>query len=150
MIDSATGMRPGQRYTVQNLERTKNFGGFFLDGKYYLGPELMTAVGWLEGQNFLYDELDANGEPVFPDRVAGTIEDLTLVLNDGARLELQEMQVDAPMQAPESAPASQRREETVRRKTSQPPYLLIATGAALLVAGIAIARACRMNTQRRR
>ena len=45
MIDTATGMRPGERYAVENLERTPNFSGFFLDGKYYLGPELMTAVG---------------------------------------------------------------------------------------------------------
>ena len=150
MIDSATGMRPGQRYTVQNLERTKHFSGFFLDGKYYLGPELMTAVGWLEGQKFLYDELDASGEPVFADRVAGIIEDLTLVMNDGTRLELQEMRADAPTDAPESAPVSQRREESGYRKTRQPPYFLIATGAALLVAGIAVARACQMSTKRRR
>ena len=68
MIDTATGMRPGERYAVENLERTPNFSGFFLDGKDDLGPELMTAVGWLEGQTFIYDELDATGEPVFPNR----------------------------------------------------------------------------------
>ena len=49
MIHSLTGMRPGERYAVESLERTRNFSGFFLDGKYYLEPELMTAVGWLEG-----------------------------------------------------------------------------------------------------
>nr|WP_314561921.1 SDR family oxidoreductase [uncultured Pseudomonas sp.] len=103
MIDSGTGMRPGERYVVHNLERTHNFGGFFLDGKYYLGPELMTAVGWLEGQKFLYDELDAMGDPVFPDRVAGIIENLTLVLNDGARLELEAVQVHVPNAQPERA-----------------------------------------------
>ena len=88
MIDSAIGMKPGERYLIESPERTRNFPGFFLDGKYYLGPELLTAVGWLEGQKFLYDELDAVGEPVFPDRVAGVIEDLTLILSDGARLKL--------------------------------------------------------------
>lgn len=93
MIDSATGMKPGERYAAHNLERAHNFDGFFLDGKYYLGPELMTAVGWLEGQTFLYDELNASGEPVFPDRVAGIIDDLTLVMNDGARLKLHAVQV---------------------------------------------------------
>lgn len=103
MIDSGTGMMRGERYVVHNLERTHNFGGFFLDGKYYLGPELMTAVGWLEGQQFLYDELDAMGEPVFPDRVAGIIENLTLVLNDGARLELEAVQVHVPNAQPERA-----------------------------------------------
>ena len=50
MIDSATGMSPGERYAVESLERTRSFCGFFLDGKYYLGPELLTAVGWLEGR----------------------------------------------------------------------------------------------------
>ena len=88
MIDSATGMKPGERYLIESPERTRNFPGFFLDGKYYLGPELLTAGGWLEGHKFLYDELDAVGEPVFPERVAGVIENLTLILSDGARLKL--------------------------------------------------------------
>ncbi|MFY0729952.1 SDR family oxidoreductase [Pseudomonas sp. NFX15] len=95
MIDSSTGMKPGERYVVESLERTRHFPGFFLDGKYYLGPELMTAVGWLEGQQFLYDELDPAGEPVFPGRVAGTIENLTLMLADGVRLKLSEVQYNA-------------------------------------------------------
>jgi NAD(P)-dependent dehydrogenase (short-subunit alcohol dehydrogenase family) len=102
MIDSLTGMRPGERYAVESLERTWQFPGFFLDGKYYLGPELMTAVGWLQGQKFLYDQLDPAGEPVFPDRVAGTIENLTLTLADGARLKLNRVdyddQIDTPME----------------------------------------------------
>ena len=100
MIDTATGMRPGERYAVENLERTPNFSGFFLDGKYYLGPELMTAVGWLEGQTFIYDELDATGEPVFPDRVAGTVENLTLILTDGTRLQLHPVPVHVPEDSP--------------------------------------------------
>ncbi|MCF4996337.1 SDR family oxidoreductase [Pseudomonas syringae] len=105
MIDSATGMRPGERYSVESGEHSRKFSGFFLDGKYYLDPELMTAVGWLEGQRFFYDELDAKGDPVYPDRVAGTIENLTLVLNDGARLSLSEVEVHARDDAPQS-PAS--------------------------------------------
>lgn len=59
MLDKATGMKPGERYCVDNIERTHQFPGFFLDGKYYLGPELLTAVGWLEGRQFIYDSLDA-------------------------------------------------------------------------------------------
>jgi short-subunit dehydrogenase len=102
MIDPSTGMRPGERYTVDSLERTHHFPGFFLDGKYYLGPELMTAIGWLEGRKFLYDELDPTGEPVFPDRVAGTIEDLVLTLADGARLTLSPMHFRA--EEPASSP----------------------------------------------
>jgi short-subunit dehydrogenase len=95
MIDPSTGMKPGERYTVESLERTKHFPGFFLDGKYYLGPELMTAVGWLERQTFYYDELDPTGEPVFPNGVAGAIENLTLTLVDGARLNLNEVRYNA-------------------------------------------------------
>jgi hypothetical protein len=95
MIDPSTGMKQGERYTVESLERTKHFPGFFLDGKYYLGPELMTAVGWLEGQTFYYDELDPTGEPVFPNRVAGTIENLTLTWADGARLSLNAVRYNA-------------------------------------------------------
>ncbi|GLO16820.1 hypothetical protein A3L25_013140 [Pseudomonas putida] len=88
MIDQATGMKSGERYRVENVERAHQFPGFFQDGKYYLGPELLTAVGWLEGTRFIYDSLDAAGEPVFPNRVAGTIEGLTMTLVDGTTLEL--------------------------------------------------------------
>lgn len=66
MIDKATGMKPGERYCVENVARAHQFAGFFLDGKYYLGPELLSAVGWLDGQRFIYDSLNAEGEPVFP------------------------------------------------------------------------------------
>ncbi|TDJ76224.1 SDR family oxidoreductase [Pseudomonas putida] len=88
MIDQATGMKSGERYRVENVERAHQFPGFFQDGKYYLGPELLTAVGWLEGTRFIYDSLDAEGEPVFPNRAAGTVEGLTLTLVDGTTLEL--------------------------------------------------------------
>ncbi|QAY93332.1 SDR family oxidoreductase [Pseudomonas sp. ACM7] len=130
MIHSLTGMKPGERYAVESLERTRNFSGFFLDGKYYLEPELMTAVGWLEGQQFLYDELDPLGEPVFPNRVAGTIEDLTLTLADGARLKLNQVrytaQVDPPTQGINATP------DLYRRKASGPlcDKLVVITGAS--------------------
>ena len=100
MIDTATGMRPGERYSVESLERTPHFPGFFLDGKYYLGPELQTAVGWLEGRQFLYDQLDPIGNPVYPGRIVGTIEDLTLTSGDGARLTLNKMPYDAQQYLP--------------------------------------------------
>lgn len=93
MFNQATGMKPGERYRVESLESTHQFTGFFLDGKYYLDPDLLTAVGWLEEQQFLYDDLDAAGEPVFPERVAGTIDDLTLTLVDGAALRLTKIEV---------------------------------------------------------
>jgi len=88
MINQATGMKSGKRYRVENVERAHQFPGFFQDGEYYLGPELLTAVGWLEGTRFIYDSLDAAGEPVFPNREAGTVEGLTLTLVDGTSLEL--------------------------------------------------------------
>ncbi|EKT4560749.1 SDR family oxidoreductase [Pseudomonas putida] len=114
MIDQATGMKPGERYCVENIERAHQFPGFFQDGKYYLGPELLTAVGWLEGTRFIYDSLDAEGEPVYADRVAGTVEGLKLVLVDGTALELSMIEASAtlapapedltPAQAAEPAP----------------------------------------------
>lgn len=130
MIDSSTGMKPGERYAVEKLERTRNFPGFFLDGKYYLGPELMTAVGWLEGQQFLYDELDPTGEPVFPDRVAGTIEDLTLILIDGARLKLNKVRYNAQVELPSSEVKDP--PDVYRRNTTSPLYnkLVVITGAS--------------------
>lgn len=88
MIDSKTGMKPGERYSIDRLGDTHPFTGFFLDGKYYLAPELLTAVGWLENQRFIYDDLDASGEPVFPERFVGTIENLTLILAGGQSLKL--------------------------------------------------------------
>ena len=100
MIDPATGMKPGERYAVESLEPMHHFPGFFLDGKYYLGPELLTAVGWLEGKQFVYDELDSAGEPVFPERIAGTIHDLTLTLADGAVLALTLVQFSATLDTP--------------------------------------------------
>ncbi|MBV4455723.1 short chain dehydrogenase [Pseudomonas azadiae] len=168
MIDPATGMRPGERYTVDSLERTRNFSGFFLDGKYYLGPELLTAVGWLEGQTFIYDELDATGEPVFPDRVAGTIEDLTLILGDGARLKLHQMPVHVNEETPESAPSAHERGAAAGTSSGSPfpkehgeprvdggqgttrhtPYWLIAAGAILLLGGLTVARNYRLNNKR--
>ncbi len=97
MIDQATGMKPGERYRVENVERAHQFPEFFLDGKYFLGPELLTAVGWLEGTRFIYDSLDAEGEPVFADRLAGTIEGLTLTLVDGTVLELARLEASAAL-----------------------------------------------------
>jgi hypothetical protein len=145
MIDSATGMKPGERYLIESQERTHHFSGFFLDGKYYLSPELMTAVGWLEGQKFLYDELDAQGEPVFPERVAGVIEDLTLTLNDGARLNLKEVRFHAPLEQPE--PKSTRKIEGWRNARKNRP-LLIAGVIALAFGGIALALARQKREKR--
>ena len=147
MIDPATGMKAGERYLVESLERTRHFPGFFLDGKYYLGPELMTAIGWLEGQQFYYDELDPTGEPVFPNRLAGTVEDLTLILADGARLPLNEMPYEAdfdPSDSPISRDPSssghrptssidQHEAEGVRMSGNHPYPILLAAGAALIL-----------------
>ncbi|MGJ7547643.1 SDR family oxidoreductase [Pseudomonas alloputida] len=94
MVDQAAGVKSGERYRVENVERAHQFPGFFQDGKYYLGPELLTAVGWLEGTRFIYDSLDAEGEPVFPNKEAGTVDGLTLTLVDGTALELSPVEAD--------------------------------------------------------
>ncbi|VVP91784.1 short chain dehydrogenase [Pseudomonas fluorescens] len=143
MIAPETGMKPGERYRIESVERAPQFPGFFLDGKYYLGPELQTAVGWLEGQNFLYDQLDPNGEPVYPDRIVGTITARTLELADGLRLSIEEMPFQAEAVSPlrtfdeatvETRPlaVSQRHTALGLRQPMQPSALLVA-GAALLV-----------------
>ncbi|CAI8799618.1 Short chain dehydrogenase [Pseudomonas sp. IT-232MI5] len=143
MIAPETGMKAGERYSIESVERAPQFSGFFLDGKYYLGPELQTAVGWLEGQNFFYDQLDPNGEPVYPDRIVGTITARTLELSDGLRLSIEEMPFQAEAVSPlrtfdeatvETRPLAiwQRHTASGLRQPMQPSALLVA-GAALLV-----------------
>jgi len=51
-------------------------------------------VGWLEGTSFIYDSLDAEGEPMYPNKEAGTAEGLTLTLVDGTALELSLVEAD--------------------------------------------------------
>jgi hypothetical protein len=151
MIAPSTGMKPGERYTVESIERAHHFPGFFLDGKYYLGPELLTAVGWLEGEQFFYDELDPTGEPVFADRVAGVIEDLTLTLADGARLQLNRM--------PYEAMSTIRAQEIQEISSSTPAWpvspgsersfrSLAILGAGLLLLGICVFRMKRPRARR--
>ncbi|RCL28515.1 short chain dehydrogenase [Pseudomonas sp. AFG_SD02_1510_Pfu_092] len=135
MIDPATGMKPGERYQVENLERVHQFPGFFLDGKYYLGPELLTALGWLEGQRFIYDALDATGEPVFPGRAAGDIKDLTLILVDGTRLQLSRIDAEA---AASTADADRAAQPAGRHKRPNRPGVL-SVAAMLLLGGCAFA-----------
>jgi NAD(P)-dependent dehydrogenase (short-subunit alcohol dehydrogenase family) len=141
MISPATGMRTGERYAVESVERAPHFPGFFLDGKYYLGPELNTAVGWLEGQTFFYDQLDPEGEPVYPDRVAGTIEDLTLVMADGVRLKLTPLQPEIDRPAVGAAPTGQSKSFPLAEK------LVVITGAS---SGIGRATAQAFARQRAR
>ncbi|WP_313739065.1 hypothetical protein [Pseudomonas sp.] len=90
-LDPATGMKLGQRYRVEPTESGHPFEGFFLDGKYFLNADLLTAVGWLEGQRFIYDQVDGKGEPVFAERHAGGISDLNLTVVDGPVLALTPM-----------------------------------------------------------
>ena len=141
MISPATGMRTGERYAVESVERAPHFPGFFLDGKYYLGPELNTAVGWLEGQTFIYDQLDPEGEPVYPNRVAGTIEDLTLVMADGVRLKLTPLQPEIDRPAVGAGPSGQSKSSPLAEK------LVVITGAS---SGIGRATAQAFARQRAR
>ncbi|WP_431145396.1 SDR family oxidoreductase [Pseudomonas alvandae] len=141
MISPATGMRTGERYAVESVERAPHFPGFLLDGKYYLGPELNTAVGWLEGQTFIYDQLDPEGEPVYPNRVAGTIEDLTLVMADGVRLKLTPLQPEIDRPAVGAGPSGQSKSSPLAEK------LVVITGAS---SGIGRATAQAFARQRAR
>ncbi len=127
MINSATGMRPGERYGINSEQQPHQFPGFFLDGKYFLAPELLTAVGWLEGQQFFYDQLDGAGDPLFADRIAGTIENLTLTLTDGVQLQIEALENHASreQQAAEI-------EEDLQQARRKPPALLIIAGGVTL------------------
>ncbi|QXI18649.1 SDR family oxidoreductase [Pseudomonas hamedanensis] len=131
MIAPATGMKPGTCYAIESVERAPQFPGFFLDGKYYLGPELQTAVGWLEGQDFIYDQLDPTGEPIYPDRRVGQIQNLALTLGDGQRLALNE--IPYPTTAEPEAAAPHSRDDlppNQQRKTRLSGKLVVITGAS--------------------
>ena len=161
MIEPSTGMKVGERYIVESLERTHHFPGFFLDGKYYLGPELMTSIGWLEGNRFFYDELDPAGEPVFPDRLAGTVEDLTLVLADGARLQINQMNytddeeadttpIDTLDERRTAAQALEDKALRAKRSVGGRSPLLIVAGAAVVISGILLALTRRSSRTTRK
>ena len=133
MINQATGMKSGKRYRVENVERAHQFPGFFQDGKYYLGPELLTAVGWLEGTRFIYDSLDAEGEPVFPNREAGTVEGLTLTLIDGTSLELSRIEASETVAPLDPSASGAQREAPVRDAPLKGPLrgkVVVITGAS--------------------
>jgi len=130
MIAPETGMRPGERYRIDSVERAPQFPGFFLDGRYYLGPELQTAVGWLEGQTFVYDMLDPNGEPIYPDRVVGRIEALTLVMADGLRLAVEQMPYETESVMPSAPPPSP--EQLAPKQSMASPRL---TGKLVVITG---------------
>jgi hypothetical protein len=147
MINSATGMKMGERYAVENSGHSRNFSGFFLDGKYYLGPELLTAIGWLDGQDFYYDEVDAIGDPVFAGQIAGTIEDLTLIMVDGTSLKLAPLDfhassddVDDANEGPVPTPSTGDRSDvlpsasTVYRRKRRAPFLIAASASVLVMA----------------
>ncbi|RRV10828.1 SDR family oxidoreductase [Pseudomonas sp. v388] len=128
MIDSKTGMKPGERYSIKSSNDAHPFTGFFLDGKYYLAPDLQTAVGWLEEQEFIYDHVDSSGEPVFPNRLAGTIENLTLSMSGGERLQLIRENVslsdEPPIQASDAEESGRPAQASLNGK------LVVITGAS--------------------
>lgn len=143
MIEATTGMKPGERYEVESVERAHQFPGFFLDGKYYLGPELLTAVGWLEGQQFIYDHLDAEGEPLFAQRIAGTIKDLTLTLVDGTPLELYKVEVLTSAETPEHAPTQYAQPATASKGPLRGKVVVITGASSGIGRAAAHAFACK-------
>lgn len=139
MIDPATGMKPGERYSVEPQEGSPGFPGFFLDGKFYLDPELLTAIGWLEGQRFFYDALDEAGEPVFEDSLAGTVEGLALILADGTARTLTLLEVAIPADESQNQPVAdapvQSSSAYVRWRQAPPKNRRLALLAAALFGG---------------
>jgi NAD(P)-dependent dehydrogenase (short-subunit alcohol dehydrogenase family) len=128
MLNSQTGMKAGERYSVESSEQAHQFRGFFLDGKYYLGPEVLTAVGWLEGQQFVYDDLDPAGKPVFPHRIAGSIENLALTVIDGTVLKLS--LIDAQSFVEEPQPTDAYATEPSQNRGELAGKVVVITGAS--------------------
>ncbi|MDD1967496.1 short chain dehydrogenase [Pseudomonas putida] len=137
-MNNPTGMKTGERYIIENVEGAPEFRGFFLDGKYFLHPELLTAVGWMDGDQFMVDQVSSVGESAFPGGLAGTIIDLTLKLKDGTTLTLAEVEVSAQV----DDPADQSSDQANQRLAIQNPAqaFLIATTAAMVVVGYIVGR----------
>lgn len=137
-MNNPTGMKAGQRYIIENVDGAPEFTGFFLDGKYFLHPELLTAVGWMDGDQFMLDQVSSVGESAFPGGLAGTIIDLTLKLKDGTTLTLAEVEVSAQV----DDPADQSFDQANQRLAIQNPAqaFLIATTAAMVVVGYIVGR----------
>ncbi len=53
MINPTASMKMGERYSVEQIGDTHPITRFFLDGKYFLRPERLSAVGWFEGQKIV-------------------------------------------------------------------------------------------------
>jgi len=137
-MNNSTGMKAGERYIIENVDGAPEFTGFFLDGKYFLHPELLTAVGWMDGDQFMIDQVSSVGESTFPGGLAGTIIDLTLKLKDGTTLTLAEVEVLAQV----DDPADQSFDQANQRLAIQNPAqaFLIATTAAMVVVGYIVGR----------
>jgi len=137
-MNNPTGMKAGERYIIENVDGAPEFTGFFLDGKYFLHPELLTAVGWMDGDQFMVDQVSSVGESAFPGGLAGTIIDLTLKLKDGTTLTLAEVEVSAHV----DDPADQSFDQANQRLAIQNPAqaFLIATTAAMVVVGYIVGR----------
>jgi len=137
-MNHPTGMKAGERYIIENVDGAPEFTGFFLDGKYFLHPELLTAVGWMDGDQFMLDQVSSVGESAFPGGLAGTIIDLTLKLRDGTTLALAEIEVSAQV----IDAADQSLDQANQRLAIQNPAqaFLIATTAAMVVVGYIVGR----------
>jgi hypothetical protein len=133
-MNNPTGMRRGARYVIEQVDGAPAFSGFFLDGKYFLHPELLTAIGWIDADRFMFDQVSSTGEPAFPGRLAGTINDLTLKLEDGTSLNLAEVELSAHIGGLADETVDQPEERFTVMNPTHPAFLL-ATTATLLVVG---------------
>ena len=92
MLEASTGMKPGLRYCLENPANGVVFDGFFQDGQYFDSKHHRVPIGWLEGNNFIYNEVDGNGNPRFPNRLAGVLKNLVLTMYDGTTIQTREVQ----------------------------------------------------------
>jgi hypothetical protein len=86
MLDESTGMQLGKRYRIESPLGDLLIDGFFLDGTFFDSDHHRAPLGWLEANNFIFNAVDGNGTPIYPNRIAGEIHNLVLTLADGKTL----------------------------------------------------------------
>lgn len=91
MLEESTGMKPGKRYCLESPAHGGFFDGYFIDGQYFDAAHHGSPVGWLEGNNFIYNVVDGSGVARFPNGLAGVIKNLVLTLIDGTTIQAREV-----------------------------------------------------------
>lgn len=86
----ASSMQPGKRYRMRQDGKQWFVDGYFLDQRFYEGPN--AHIGDVEADGaFRYRSRNEQGTPKYPDDLAGKVEGLRLVREDGTEFDLVEV-----------------------------------------------------------